>query len=127
MADVHQITHGAWFACRIWYLAWYYQKHEQLPPELQGGLHKHASHLYDDDVEQCAQAWLAAQVASTVTPATFHVALNDEILPSLCVILKKPLCEHTAHRWLHKLGYRKDKIWKGVYMDGHERTDIVKY
>ncbi len=43
------------------------------------------------------------------------------------VILKKPLCECTACCWLHKLGYCKDKIQKGVYMDGHEHTDVVEY
>ncbi len=98
-----------------------------LPPELHGGVHKGMSHLYDDDVEWCAWGWLANQRPGTVTPAVFHATLNSEILPSLCVILKTPICDCTAHFWLHKLGYDKIALWKGVYMDGHEWPDVVEY
>jgi hypothetical protein len=127
MAEIHQVTKGTWFARRIRYLARYYQKHEQLPPELRRGLRKNTSHLYDDDVERCARKWLADQKPGTVTPMTFRTALNNEILPSLCIILKKPICDRTARRWLRKLGYDKATLRKGVYMDGHERPDVVEY
>ncbi|OCH83671.1 hypothetical protein OBBRIDRAFT_715084, partial [Obba rivulosa] len=33
----------------------------------------------------------------------------------------------TARRWLIKLGWRYSVVQKGVYIDGHEREDIVDY
>lgn len=43
------------------------------------------------------------------------------------IILKTPLCECTAHKWLMQLGWRLTKLKKGVYMDGHECPDVVAY
>lgn len=33
----------------------------------------------------------------------------------------------TARGWLNKLGFSWRKVQKGVYMDGHERSDVVQY
>jgi hypothetical protein len=30
-------------------------------------------------------------------------------------------------RWLIKLGWQHTTVHKGVYIDGHERTDVVEY
>ena len=54
-------------------------------------------------------------------------ALNKIILPSLGMSPSKPLCERTARRWLVKLGWTRTILRKGVYMDGHERSDVVEY
>jgi hypothetical protein len=35
--------------------------------------------------------------------------------------------EHTAHRWLAKLGWQYGKQRNGMYIDGHEREDVVEY
>jgi hypothetical protein len=53
--------------------------------------------------------------------------LNDVILPALGLHPKNPLCERTARRWLVKLGFRRTVFRKGIYIDGHEREDVVKY
>jgi hypothetical protein len=45
----------------------------------------------------------------------------------LGVSLAKSLCERTARRWLIQLGWSRTILRKGVYMDGHERDDVVKY
>jgi hypothetical protein len=63
-----------------------------------------------------------------VTAARFHRALNERILPSLGYTLTGSglsLC--MARRWLCKLGWRHMELKKGVYMDGHERPDVVEY
>jgi hypothetical protein len=62
-----------------------------------------------------------------VTPKGLQQALNTTIFPELSITLKKPICEWTARRWLIKLGWRHTVVRKGVYMDGHERDDVVKY
>lgn len=127
MADIHQVGSGQWFARRIRSLARYYREHERLLPKQRGGLRRITSCLYDDDVERSARTWLGQRKLGTVTPGSFRDALNKGILPHLNILLKKPLCNRTARRWLVKLGYRQTVLRKGIYMDGHERPDVVKY
>ena len=37
------------------------------------------------------------------------------------------ISKYTARRWLVKLGYEHKEAKKGLYIDGHEREDVVKY
>ncbi|KAF9059511.1 hypothetical protein BDP27DRAFT_1143271, partial [Rhodocollybia butyracea] len=41
--------------------------------------------------------------------------------------LQRSISPATAKRWMHKLGYRFVKKHQGLYVDGHERDDVVKY
>lgn len=36
------------------------------------------------------------------------------------------VCEETARRWLHEMGFTYRQFPKGVYFDGHEREDVVE-
>ncbi|KAF8424326.1 hypothetical protein EV426DRAFT_716937 [Tirmania nivea] len=40
---------------------------------------------------------------------------------------KKSISERTARNWLNKLGFEFKNVRKGVYIDGHEREDVVRY
>jgi len=63
-----------------------------------------------------------------VTLVLFHRALNERILPLLGHMPRGSgvsLC--MARQWLCKLGWRRTEIKKGVYMDGHERPDVMEY
>jgi hypothetical protein len=40
---------------------------------------------------------------------------------------KQSISEHTAHRWMEKLGWKYGKQKNGMYIDGHEREDVVEY
>ena len=33
----------------------------------------------------------------------------------------------TAQRWLHQMGWHYGKQKRGMYIDGHEREDVIKY
>jgi hypothetical protein len=33
----------------------------------------------------------------------------------------------TARRWLHRMGFEYKNVKKGVFIDGHEREDVVEY
>jgi hypothetical protein len=37
------------------------------------------------------------------------------------------ISENCARRWLVKLGYELKEVRKGMYVDGHEREDVVEY
>ena len=40
---------------------------------------------------------------------------------------KSSISERTAHCWLSKLGWRYGRHQNGMYLDGHEREDVVEY
>ena len=62
-----------------------------------------------------------------VTPRQFHCALNDQIILTLGFIVKGGLSECMAQWWLLSLRWRQTRVKKGVYMNGHERPDVVEY
>ena len=33
----------------------------------------------------------------------------------------------TSRRWMHQVGYKYGVWKKGVFIDGHERNDVVRY
>jgi len=50
------------------------------------------------------------------------------IIPSIGLDLGgKSIGEKCSRRWLHKLGYSMTEVKKGVYVDGHERKDVIEY
>lgn len=118
---------GNHFARRVRALARHYQLFEELPVETRGGHANAKSLLNDESVQTACLAWLTKQAVGSVTPQKFREGVNSEILAALGITPKKPISERTARRWLVRLGYRRTLIKKGVYMDGHERPDVVKY
>lgn len=50
--------------------------------------------------------------------------VNKFLLPSLQ--LGDSISDATAIRWLTKLGFKLSRVQKGVYVDGHERPDVVE-
>ena len=55
----------------------------------------------------------------------FHRWINDTLLkesaPGMTV------SRSTAQRWLYKLGFQHKVAKKGVYIDGHDRPDVIDY
>jgi hypothetical protein len=117
---------GVHFARRIRFLARHYQLFEQLPIEKRGG-DRGQSLLSNERIQMATRAYLSNLAVGEVTPRRFHNALNTQILPTLGYPPTKSLSERTARRWLIKLGWRRTMLKKGVYMDGHERPDVVDY
>ena len=118
---------GNWFARRVRALARHYQIFEELPVEKRGGSQNARSWVYDEKVRLQTMNWLTSQKTGDVTPRKLQQALSDTIFPDLNIAVKNPISERTARRWLIKLGWRRTAVRKGVYMDGHERADVVEY
>jgi hypothetical protein len=108
-------------------LARHYQIFEQLPAERRGGSSNARSFLHDESVQNRARTWLSNLPTGQATPHALQSAINSTIFPELGIVPKHPISERTARRWLIKLGWRCTVIRKGVYMDGHEREDVVRY
>lgn len=117
---------GTHFSHQIRFLAHHYQLFEQLPPEKQGK-YMNRSLLSDEQVQTVARTYLTGLPMGEVTPSHFCCMLNECILPSLGYTLTNGLSERTAQRWLVNLGWRSKVLRKGIYMDGHERPDVVEY
>ena len=118
---------GVWFSRRVRDLARHYQIFEQLPKECRGGLRMAWSWLHDEAVRLQVKSFLNNIPTGKVTPASLVKHVNGEVFPLLGIIPSKPLSVRTGRHWLIKLGWRHTAIKKGVYMDGHERKDVVLY
>ena len=69
--------------------------------------------------------YLAVQSLGTVSPRALCHHVNDIILPALQIDGK--IIESTAQCWLKfRLGYECKEAHKGMYVDGHERPDVIK-
>jgi hypothetical protein len=53
--------------------------------------------------------------------------LELQLFPRIGVRVKKPISIRTARRWMRKEGFAYVRCSKGVYIDGHERGDVVEY
>ena len=54
-------------------------------------------------------------------------AINEEILPWLLSVPKQTISRRTVYRWLKRLGFTPKVKKKGVYINGHEREDVIEY
>ena len=88
----------------------------------------------DEEYRDNALKWIRENASGkgkpNMTAATFHTWLNGNLLP--LVRQHHPdapaqVSIPTATRWLHKLGFNPTSTKKGVYIDGHERQDVVEY
>ena len=54
--------------------------------------------------------------------------VNKTIVPGLGLDLGKTMIsENCARHWLKRLGYELTTAKKGIYVDGHERPDVMDY
>jgi hypothetical protein len=123
----HLENDGKALARRIRALFKHYQSFGGLPAETRGGKRKGSSYLDNEDVFLACRAWLLQQELGTVTPNNFRVAINQEILPRLLISCNKSIGRTSTYNWLLRLGFYKSEVKKGVYVDGHEREDVIAY
>jgi hypothetical protein len=87
--------------------------------------------LEDEDVSQEIQFQLEEKVKNGSIKATdlVDVVTSPKIQEhfKLAGIDKASISERTAHRWMNRLGWRYGKQPNGMYIDGHEREDVVQY
>jgi hypothetical protein len=123
----HLENDGKTLARRIRALFRHYQTFGGLPAETRGGKRNGRSYLDNEDVFQACRAWLTSQELGTVIPDNFCIAVNTEILPRLLISTRKRISRATTYNWLQRLGFYKSESKKGVYVDGHEREDVISY
>ena len=97
---------------------------------------KHSRYIVVDDEEykDIALKWIRENAVvkgkPNLTATMFCEWLNTELLPLVAdhhPEAPKNVSTSTATRWLHKLGFSPSSTKKGVYIDGHERQDVIDY
>ncbi|CAB5345552.1 unnamed protein product [Rhizophagus irregularis] len=85
---------------------------------------------------RCVRSWAKAfknyasylhQHKFDVTVNSFCNFVNEEILPSIGIENKITISEKTATQWLKKMGFTFSRYAKGMYVDSHERDDVIAY
>ena len=108
-------------------LAKFYLNHQSFPVSCRGKHQKYHRLVNDEDVALNLQQWLRKESGSNgIDVAHFKQYIEDFIFPEHTGT-RKTISIRTANRWLHTLGYRYEGYRKGVYLDGHEREDVVAY
>ncbi|KAH9014045.1 hypothetical protein EDB85DRAFT_2157659 [Lactarius pseudohatsudake] len=91
----------------------------------------HQTVLNDEDVSQFIQLQIMAHTKGRYIAASdiVEVVAGDEVQEkfSRSGIIKPTISESTACRWLLKLNWRFGPTQNGMYLDGHERPDVVAY
>ena len=64
-----------------------------------------------------------------MTSAKFCSWVNTHLLPTSEIPPGCPqqIQPRTAVKWLHNLGFRPQSLKKSIYIDGHERDDVIEY
>ncbi|KIJ25471.1 hypothetical protein M422DRAFT_273562, partial [Sphaerobolus stellatus SS14] len=122
------IGKGKYFARKIRSLTRYIGRFRTLPPATAGKHNAHPSLLNDERISQAVRRYLTVLADGEITPLILQRQVNNIIIPSLGLDLAgEKISESCARRWLIKLGYEMKEVKKAMYVDGHERPDVVKY
>ena len=89
--------------------------------------------LDDEDVASKATQWIRTHAyvkgEPVMTSGKFCTWVNSDLFPTIQLPRGYPtsITDRTARKWLHKLGFSPTHYKKGVYVDGHERPDVIEY
>lgn len=98
----------------------------KLPLDFTG--HYCSSTLEDEDIAQSIQLHLVEIAKNGYIRAQDVVDfVATEKIQGMLSSKNRGICLWTAQRWLHKLDWRYGRKKRGMYIDGHERDDVIKY
>ncbi|KAJ7710420.1 hypothetical protein B0H17DRAFT_1123570 [Mycena rosella] len=94
-------------------------------------VHFHATLLKNPEILAAVRIWASGALdfneggfEGRIKPVKLKHYVNDFLLPSLGI--EDTISESTAVRWFKKLGFTLSRRKKGVYVDGHERKNVVE-
>ena len=110
----------------------FFQNEGHFAVRLQGKYERHCVQ-HDEAFNHKAAEWVREHAfvkgEPNMTAQSFCDWVNNTLLPSSHLQPNFPRCIsfRTAVRWLHHLGFKPVSHKKGVYIDGHEREDVVSH
>ena len=102
-----------------------YMQHGSLPVNGHGRLN--TSILDDEDLTQQIHLHLIGIAKDGYVRAQDVVEVMATPEMKRYLGAKTGITVRTGQRWLHKMNWRYGKATKGMYIDGHERADVVEY
>ncbi|RIA79587.1 hypothetical protein C1645_840337 [Glomus cerebriforme] len=103
-----------------------YVMSHQIPYSRRGHHAKTWSFLWDEDILLQVNSYVREHKWD-ITPQMLMMQMNEVILPGLGFAPSPTIHINTARNYLKELGYTYAKVKKGIYIDGHEREDVVAY
>jgi hypothetical protein len=97
----------------------------KLMPEKRGTF-KRILLFHDESFQHQARLFLRKLNGQKLNPSHFHEWVHDYVKDRPDYLQTK-ISLRTCHRWMILLGFKYGKWKKGVYVDGHERGDVVSY
>ncbi|CAG8466374.1 16873_t:CDS:2 [Dentiscutata erythropus] len=98
----------------------------QIPYSCRGHHTKTWSFLWDEDILLQIKSYVQENKWN-ITPYMIMSQINEVLLPGLGFAPPPTISLNTAKNYLKELGYVYERVKKGVYIDGHEREDVVAY
>ena len=102
-------------------------------PESKHVKHQRTSVLWkDEDLNKKATNYVRSNAAvkgrPNLTSIDFCRWVNDSLLPNSTLEpgFPRKVCLETARKWLHQLGFEVLITQKGIFIDGHERSDVIE-
>eukprot|EP00733_Pompholyxophrys_punicea_P000708 Pompholyxophrys_punicea_v1_NODE_242_length_2578_cov_11.424891.p3 type:complete len:105 gc:universal NODE_242_length_2578_cov_11.424891:1951-1637(-) len=93
-----------------------------------GNYVKVKSPIHEEEVQKELRSYVKANSTKkgepNLTTKSFAQAIQS-ILPKFGFQDLKKISAETARRWLHRLGFTVRKHKKGVFIDGHDRSDVL--
>lgn len=99
----------------------------ELPKHNQGKFVKKKSLIHDEDVQRILREFIRIEKEVSLTSTKLADWVNEYLHLKLGFQSPLNISSRTAQRWLNILGLRFGKHMKGLYNDGHERVDVVRY
>lgn len=97
-------------------------------PERQQGLHvKVRSLIHDDDVQRILRTYIRSESENALTSCSLSQWVKDNLHQKTNLAFPVTISEKTSQRWLKILGLTYGRYRPGLYNDGHERPDVVRY
>jgi hypothetical protein len=87
--------------------------------------HSQNSLIDCDEFREELEDYLRAVGKYVTAPCVFQFTAQPDVKAAWG--LTKPVSKTTAKNWMHNLDYRWRREPKGLYLDGHERLDVVEY
>jgi len=94
---------------------------------------KRATPITDPQFCAIVRAFIRGNAIQTGKPnlrlSSFVQWLNTVMIPDFIAddgkTGRSTVSEETGRRWLHRLGFRQKRYRKGIFVDGHDREDVV--
>ena len=104
----------------------------ELPDFLRGKYERMQAIANNEDLTEQARLYVRENSfkkgAPNMTARSFCSWVNDELLPNSTLEPGAPrkISVEVARRWLLSMGFKVSRITKGIYVDGHERADVIE-